>query len=358
MAVPLQRLTDPPLRRLSTLRIVDSLAEITRYRDRELIERSLMATLSELFPEEEFWLYRVIAGADAVELGLQVYAREGLVVPAPHPHQSQVPTPLLEVISAAIDNKDVVEHRDPDGGPLTLVYPIYDKHDEICALMVEKAQYSCFESQRLTYGLLRIYANYYALLEESHRDKLTNLLNRETLEVEIARRIIEYQRAHHRHNRRREESNWRNWLALIDADHFKSINDEWGHLYGDEVLILLARLLESTFREEDLIFRYGGEEFVALFRAPELEDAQAACERVRTTVAGHTFPGVGQVTVSIGVVEVRDQDSPAAALAQADQALYYAKQHGRNCTHFYALLRAAGVLNEASQHQQGSVDFF
>jgi len=361
MTLSIRRFSEPEARRVSTVRVVDSLAEITRYKDRELLERSLVTTLSELFPEGEFWLYRVIESNNELELTLLIYARDGTVVAGPYPRQnpSQMPERLVGAIGEAILSKEVAERYNPDSSSLTLVYPIYDKRDEIRGLLLQKSKQSCFDIQRLIYGLLRIYSNYFSLLEESHRDKLTNLLNRETLETEIAKRIIfQSQRARHRGSQRREEDRWHDWLAVIDADHFKRINDEWGHLYGDEVLILLARLLETVFRDEDMVFRYGGEEFVALFRTPRLEDARTACERARLAVAEHAFPGVGRVTVSIGVVEVLGQDSPAMAIEQADQALYYAKEHGRDRTCFHAVLVAEGALGESGQRQQGSVDFF
>ena len=73
-----------------------------------------------------------------------------------------------------------------------------------------------------------------------------------------------------------------NWLAVVDIDHFKLVNDRFGHLYGDEVLILVANILRSSFRNQDRIFRFGGEEFVVLLRAATLENARQGFDRFRT----------------------------------------------------------------------------
>jgi diguanylate cyclase (GGDEF)-like protein len=346
---------------ISTIRIVDSLAEITRYKDRELLERSLAATLTELFPNEEFRLCRLLEADSKIELILLIYANHGTVVCGQHSGKYKVPANLLETVLIAVESRDVAEQRDPETGLSTFVYPVYDKQDKIFSVLIHGTDHPCFETQRLTYGLLRIYSNYFSLLEASHRDKLTNLFNRETLDAAITKKIIGHAKRTQRLERggRRSDDEWHSWLCLIDVDHFKRINDEWGHLYGDEVLILMARLLESIFRDEDLIFRYGGEEFVVLFRTRSLEDALSVCERARRTIEQHSFPGVGQVTASLGTTEILNQESTSMVIDQADQALYYAKGHGRNQVHFYEILLEQQLIEGQNAHKkQGSIDFF
>jgi diguanylate cyclase (GGDEF)-like protein len=120
------------------------------------------------------------------------------------------------------------------------------------------------------------------------------------------------------------------WLAMVDIDHFKQVNDTYGHLIGDEVLILVARLLKTSFRVYDRVYRFGGEEFVVVLRSGDHDAAVAALERFRLTMANHEFPQAGRITASIGVTGILPGDSPAAACERADQAVYYAKHHGRN----------------------------
>ncbi len=345
-------------RSASMIRIVDSLAEITRYQDRELLERSLVTTLSELFSDAEFRLYRVLMTDGVLELALLAYASGGAIVSEACPRQRHLPTVLFEAISDAIVNKDVIEQRIDETALINIIYPVYNQRDEIYSVLLHATTQPSFETQRLTYGLLRIYSNYLALLEDSRRDKLTNLFNRETLDTEITKRIISFTQHMHSQEHRRDDDGYY-WLCLLDVDHFKKINDTWGHLYGDEVLILLARLLEAIFRKDDPVFRYGGEEFVVIFRTFRLEDAAAVVERARYSIENYEFPGVGRVTVSIGVVQIFNQDSANTAIDQADKSLYYAKTHGRNCSYFYADLLASGLIEKSqTQLQSSAVDFF
>lgn len=124
-------------------------------------------------------------------------------------------------------------------------------------------------------------------------------------------------------------------LIAIDADHFKRINDGFGHAAGDYVLKQLVAIVQRVIRVEDVFARIGGEEFVVLARATPLPHALMMAERVRAAVASHAFVFGGvplPVTISLGVStsDERGVDSPTALLERADQWLYYAKQRGRN----------------------------
>jgi diguanylate cyclase (GGDEF)-like protein len=357
--LPERRIGSKSSRSISTITIVDSLAEITRYQDRELLERSLAITLSELFPSDTFRLFRILVVEDRIKAGLVAYAHDGVIVSEVNQEQCQLSTLLLEAVADAIDGRSVVEQPDTRAGLTHIVYPLYDKREDIYGVLLQLTAESGFNNQRLTYGLLRIYSNYLALLDDSHRDRLTNLLNRQTLDTEITKRIIAHaSQAEVAHALRRRADKTRDWLALVDVDYFKRINDNWGHLYGDEVLILLARLLERIFRQEDLIFRYGGEEFVVLFQAPAAETAENVCERARETVAKHGFPAVGSVTISIGVTEIRNQEGVSMVIDEADKALYFAKENGRDQVRFYVDLIAAGLIQSKLHATGGGVDFF
>lgn len=350
--------------KLSTLRIVDSLAEITRHKDRELLERGLAVTLSELFLNEEFSFYRiattVVNDQEQLKLSLVSYAHQGVVICEHQGRERELPPQLFKLIAVAVESCELVEQLDPESGIAHIVYPVYGKQDSIYGALLHNTRQPTFESKRLIYGLLRIYSNYLALLEESHRDTLTNLLNREILDSEITKILLDHAQSHQNLNKnRRSFDGCHAWLCLLDVDHFKRINDDWGHLYGDEVLILLARQLESIFRKEDLLFRYGGEEFVALFRTFSFEDAQSVCERARQTIEKYAFPGVGRVTISIGVAEITSQPGSSIVIGQADKALYYAKENGRNQSFFYDTLLSQGLIEAQAVNQNiSTIDFF
>ena len=123
-------------------------------------------------------------------------------------------------------------------------------------------------------------------------------------------------------------------LLMIDVDHFKSINDKYGHVAGDEVLRHLASMLREQMREVDVIGRYGGEEFIALLDETDGESALVVAERLRTEIAalGIDIQGnLTHITVSIGIAEAEPEDKSADVLIdRADKAMYLAKQNGRN----------------------------
>jgi len=125
-------------------------------------------------------------------------------------------------------------------------------------------------------------------------------------------------------------------LLVIDIDHFKKLNDTYGHLVGDKVLITIGNILKISVRSGDLAFRYGGEEFVVVLPGTTREVGQKIAERLRQKVAEWTFDNGVPVTVSVGATIKKPGISSQTAFEQADGALYRAKQTGRNNVQFYS----------------------
>ncbi len=122
---------------------------------------------------------------------------------------------------------------------------------------------------------------------------------------------------------------------MLDIDHFKQVNDIHGHAKGDEVIVRLAEILRQASRGEDVIARFGGEEFVVFLPGANLSEARQCAERIRTTCEKLEFRATGDevlhVTLSAGVAEIGiPNESLESALARADRALYEAKNAGRN----------------------------
>jgi diguanylate cyclase len=115
-------------------------------------------------------------------------------------------------------------------------------------------------------------------------------------------------------------------VAMLDIDHFKQVNDVQGHLYGDQMLSQLARMIDESVRETDVVARFGGEEFLVVMPETDLEGAALFTERLRARIAKEM-----PLTVSGGVAEALEGDSNESLLARADTALYGAKAAGRNC---------------------------
>ena len=209
---------------------------------------------------------------------------------------------------------------------------------------------------------LKVYQNHVNLINDAECDTLTGLFNRKTFEARI-NRVLQMQRAAHENpgafsdNRRAARPGEHHWLAVVDIDHFKNINDRFGHLYGDEVLILLARLMMRGFRMEDRLFRFGGEEFVIVLSPCNAAGAAAVLERFRTSIERYEFPQVGRVTASLGYTRVRLDDMPSVAVGRADEALYFAKRNGRNRVCSFETLAASGDLQEAAA-LEGEVTLF
>ncbi len=121
-------------------------------------------------------------------------------------------------------------------------------------------------------------------------------------------------------------------MLVIDIDHFKQVNDTYGHRFGDDVLRAVAHAVGDTIRRSDVLYRYGGEEFVVLASHTTLTGARQLAERIRGNVAGIATVGGRElrVTVSVGAAQLRAGESAEALFVRADQALYRAKESGRN----------------------------
>jgi diguanylate cyclase (GGDEF)-like protein len=163
---------------------------------------------------------------------------------------------------------------------------------------------------------------YEALLARTGRDALTGALDRGFLESR-GRETVEQAAAQDA-----EIS-----LLLIDIDHFKQFNDKFGHAAGDVALKRICRNIAAAIRANDMLFRFGGEEFVVIAEGLSAEQALALGERIRRRIAADTEDNASRVTVSIGVAS-RAHDAPHydGMFAVADRRLYQAKNAGRNCT--------------------------
>ncbi len=150
-------------------------------------------------------------------------------------------------------------------------------------------------------------------------DSLTGLRNRQHLDRQL---ILEISRA--------ERYQTPMAFIIFDIDHFKVINDRFGHLAGDEVLKTLGKIVARTIRNLDVLARWGGEEFVVLLPGSTLEPALRTAEKLRGLIESHPFAIKTKVTCSFGVSQYRAGDTPEKITARADDALYAAKAAGRN----------------------------
>ena len=158
--------------------------------------------------------------------------------------------------------------------------------------------------------------------EMSIRDELTGVYNRRHL-----MELLEHE--YHRISR----GGARFSVAMLDIDHFKSVNDSHGHQTGDEVLRAVSDVIRTSLRSADFCGRYGGEEFLLVMTQTNINGALLCAERVRSTIERSRFPNLGtdfKVTVSLGVAEFAGKEDIPTMIGRADKALYRAKESGRN----------------------------
>jgi diguanylate cyclase (GGDEF)-like protein len=342
--------------------LLDHLVEITGHRDHDLLDISVMTALLNMVGVAEARVMELFQSRGELFVRPRVWISGGAVKTVDE-EQSSSDQPGEPIVSfpglvACIAQRKARLEETRKNGQHVLWIPIWQNDKVSTCLEIAHTQPFTAQMLQVMEGILSVYRNYQSLLDYSERDSLTGLLNRKTFDEKFARMVNakpsesvtrdDNERRHHAESKSQ-------WLAVIDIDHFKRVNDQFGHLYGDEVLILVANVLRTSFRAQDRVFRFGGEEFVVLLRSATLADAQMVFERFRSNIEQNSFPQVGQITVSIGFASI-SQETPVVILGRADQALYYAKDHGRNQVRYYDELLDQGLLQVGKKAE--SVEFF
>ena len=344
--------------------LLKKLGNMTAIRDTYLVEQSLLRTLGPLLGVLETSLYRV--DGNGVHIRTLHHSRsivtenDGVQRIAEHVEEIANDPDISDSL------RDLFESVRMLGKPcsrklendLLICYPLYGGNELLGYFVFQRDREPTPAEEVLILGVLEVFTNYYALLDTSQRDQLTGLLNRYSLEINLDRLWnLLSARLHDSGNEktRRASVPETYWLGVLDVDHFKNINDTYGHIIGDEVLIMVARQLESSLRNSDLLYRYGGEEFVAIIAANNLDSATQAFERARNKVEQFQFPQVGHVTISGGFSSADPGVLPQEVIHRADNSLYAAKNAGRNRVYHYDTLVKEGILKEVSS---GSIDLF
>lgn len=228
--------------------------------------------------------------------------------------------PLREALEALYQ-----QHRDQQE-QLDRLLHISDRYQALAREAQQVTQQRYERALKRQKKLSRISDRYQALMrernqvlhEEAHHDALTALPNR---------RLIDERLEH------LDRSGRRYSLALLDIDHFKRVNDEYGHDVGDDLLVAITHTMRQELRDDDLCGRWGGEEFLLLLVNTRLDEAASIVERMRTRLGKVRVPSGDRclsVTLSAGISEHRDGESYADTLQRADRSLLAAKRDGRN----------------------------
>jgi len=327
-------------------------AAITRHREHALVNSALVYSLVDLFAADRKVFQARLYTLNALPGGkyeptLSAWNEERTV----HCGEQEcaadsLPPQLFE----ALESQAMVAVLPPRrGGAHRCWLPaIYDRVPLAC-LEIQSQRPLTQRQMAAIGGIIALYTNYLSLLNYSQVDTLTQLLNRKTFDDSLDKILASREHAARQpedRERRAEAGASEDWLAVIDIDHFKQVNDRYGHLFGDEMLILLADTMRRSFRRRDKLFRFGGEEFVVILRHAGEQRALQVFERFRQAVASREFPQLGKMTVSIGYTRIRAFDSPSNLIGRADEALYYAKRHGRDQLRCYEVLAEAGHVAE------------
>jgi diguanylate cyclase (GGDEF)-like protein len=345
---------------------IEHLASLTLHRDRDLLDVTLAHAMRDLFRPAEVAIHMLVGPAGGAQRWLlRARLKAGDVAATSDPGWAALEDlPLREdkpLLAASIERQAVL-HCDGPGAECSVLFPMAVQAEQPMVMELRCSAPFGEDARHTADNILRVYRNFCGLIDYSERDTLTGLLNRKTFDeafyklTQGAHTLFDIASGRRQTPVPEQAQRSGHWLGVLDIDHFKRVNDEHGHLIGDEVLLLVGRILRSTFRFQDRLYRFGGEEFVAVLRCPTEADAQAAFERLRRNMAAYAFPKVGGVTVSIGFTEVLAHDTPSAAFERADKAVYHAKQNGRNQVCSHAALVAAGLL--APLRQESEVELF
>lgn len=323
----------------SAPRLLDQLATLTAIKDVELMEFSLLKTLKGFLRARSLSLIHLNSrGQPSKEL---VYGDEKIVVR----HDNIVLEPEVRQADEVLTSSDAPYYSTQTDKGLLLVFTLIMTRIRRNYLRIIVSEDLSKVDSHMLAGILQIYRNFVGMIQHAQTDQLTGLANRKTFDdcVEKVHDLIPAE-TEPIAGERRENKPLSYWLVMIDIDHFKSVNDRFGHLYGDEVLVILSQMMQAAFRESDWIFRFGGEEFVLIIRCADHRACLSTLNRFRLQVEQRRIPQVGHITISMGAARMGRDAFAATMIDQADQALYYSKRNGRNQVAFFEDLVTQGLV--------------
>ena len=310
-----------------SLTLLQKIAQLTRNQDSESLIHAFFPLMRNEFPAlQAIALYKVENYQSEVVYGDDF---------------KELQTEIKELIQQILNTQAIIssQTRELDGLKLLIKKSSREKH---CIYFVAYLLESGISEEQMDCirAVTDIYTNHQKLISLNDRDPLTGLYNRKAFDQKMLHLLNNGQ------HRRAHDTELFSCFAIIDIDHFKQINDRFGHLYGDEVLLHFAQQAQAFFRQDDLVFRYGGEEFVVILQNVEEQSAKNIFERFRQHIENYHFPQVGRVTISIGITRLDTSLLWTEIIDRADHALYYIKEHGRNNIACYETLVEEGTLTE------------
>jgi len=339
--------------------LLASVAGLTALHERDRLDAAVVGLLAQWLEPAALALYARVGPAAAPRLLRLASARRGQPVRPGEPAWTPLEAlpladerpelrPALDEGASQFDGPLPPLPAAPGEPLLRSVFPVGlgGRRRGVLELVAERPLDA--EARRFVAGVLQIYRNQLSVLDYGERDTLTGLLNRKTFENQFGKLRDEMP----------IDGSRPCWMGLVDVDRFKAVNDGYGHVFGDEVLLLVSQIIQRSFRGNDRVYRFGGEEFVILLRDAPEHAVNGALERLRSAVERHRFPQIGTITVSVGWTKIRPQDMPATAIERADGALYHAKACGRNQVIQHEQLVADGRLGGSKLLPVAEIELF
>lgn len=354
--------------------LIEHTLRLTDHRDRDLLELTLSKALIDLLTIQRVVVATVIS-KDGNRHWLEqarLDARGGGKVA----DKLRLDVSKLPLWEDASDRAKCLESRNTlelawagPNGPRITYFPLFldSRFDDQGVIEIHSAAPLDADDCLVVEQLRHIYRNMYSLLAYSDRDALTGLLNRKSLDDAFYSAVLEEldgvsgQRlgvyaAPGAGDERRHRVPANYWLGMVVVDQFDLLSDRHGHLLAEEVLLLVARILNNTFRTYDQIYRFDREHFGVLMHCPDESVVFSVFDRFRANVDKFNFPQVGHVTVSCGFTSVMADDTPDTALGKTERAVDFAQRSGRNQVVSYLAMVRKGGFEESPR--LGAVDLF
>lgn len=355
--------------------LIEHLLKMTDHRDRDHLELTLSKALIELLPIERVVMVRVVS-EEGVKRWLEIAsldARGGGKIVDPLRVDFAALRPLddnRDRLQCVLQRERVEVAWAGEEGPRITYMPLFadSRNEDEGVVEVHSGGPLRADQQSVIDIMLHVFRNMYNLLAYSDRDALTGLLNRKALDDTFYSAVLEeldegaeartkaleatVEPGHER--RHRVPPNY--WLGTVSVDDFASLNDKNGHLMTEEVLLLVARIMNNTFRTYDRIYRLGGDQFAVLMHCPDEALVLAAFERFRTNMEKFNFPQVGRVSACAGFTRVTPEDSPDTTLERCERTVDYAQHHGGNQVFSHRELVRKGYFGD--DPKVGAVDLF
>lgn len=302
--------------------LLDTLGDLTDLRNQHELDSGFTQLVLRITRADLVTLWRVETGPAKTTFKQQAFAARKNLLPGPPPRL--LPNDMTQLAA----------HKQlciPSTNHLCYLFAISQGIATTALIEIRVGDAFSDDLMQILRLLMRVFGNHTAMLNDGQRDDLTRLRNRRGFGQDFSHLS--------------ENGEERDVVAMLDIDHFKRVNDKFGDLHGDEVLINIARLVRSAFRRSDQIYRIGGEEFILILHKTSLQGADCALNHCRSMVENTNFPQVGRMTMSVGFSGVQPQDSVSAVFDRAEAALYMAKNSGRNRVYCHEWLVADGHLD-------------